>query len=43
MLGMHKDVINKKEKVDIVSEIIKEITAKSIEKKLDVTSYPINL
>lgn len=30
MLRMNKDIINKKEKVDIVSEIIKEITAKSI-------------
>lgn len=43
MLNMNKSVVNKREKVDIISEIIKDITVRSLEKGLEVVSYPINL
>jgi hypothetical protein len=43
MLNMNKDIIGKTEKVDIISEILKDFTSKSLEKSLCVSSYPINL
>lgn len=43
MLNMNKEVIGKTEKIDIISEILKDFASKSLEKSLSVTSYPINL
>lgn len=43
MLNMNKEIIGKTEKIDIISEILKDFTSKSLEKALSVTSYPINL
>ena len=40
---MQKAFINKTEKIDIISEILKDFTSKSIENNLTITSYPINL
>lgn len=43
MLNMQKTFINKTEKIDIIAEILKDFTSKSIENSLNITSYPINL
>lgn len=43
MLNMKKNEVKITQKVDIITEIIKEIASKSLENKLYVTKYPINL
>ena len=43
MLNMKKVELKITKKIEIIAEIIEEIAAKSLEKKLQVTHYPINL
>ena len=43
MLNLKKLHMPKAQKVDVVSDIIKDIAMRSLEKGLSVSKYPINL